>query len=166
MYPHITGFFMYPHITLTGMLVVQDVVPQGPAHNKLRPGDIVHLRHYADMISYLQLLELNFKAVSTFNDVEDVLDNHVGAYIHVTLLRGGEVQTCSVKVGMWVCVLYDESWFGCDVKEETSKHICVVILGRESCVTQHMCVCVNLYVSQWPRRTKHAFTYNHIYAIG
>ncbi len=45
-----------------------------------------------------QLLELNSTHVSTFNEVEDVLDGNVGTHVRVTVLRGGVVQSCSVKV--------------------------------------------------------------------
>ncbi len=59
----------------TGMLVVQQVIPDTPAAGKLEPGDI--------------LLRLNGELVTEFVPLAAMLDEHVGELIEVEVERGG-----------------------------------------------------------------------------
>jgi S1-C subfamily serine protease len=59
----------------TGMLVVQEVVPGGPAVGVLEVGDVV--------------IRLEGKFVNSFIPIEAVLDDHVGETIHLDVERGG-----------------------------------------------------------------------------
>jgi len=59
----------------TGMLTVQQVIPDSPAHEKLEPGDM--------------LLRINGDLVTEFVPLAAILDDHVGEKITVELERGG-----------------------------------------------------------------------------
>ena len=60
----------------TGMLVVEQVIPESPASSKLEPGDI--------------LVEVDGKLIAEFVPLATVLDGAVGREIEVTIERGGE----------------------------------------------------------------------------
>ncbi len=68
----------------TGLLVVQHVMPLGPADGTLRPGDI--------------LLELNGAPLDGFVDLEAVLDESVGGEVRLSLVRAGTPRTVSLTV--------------------------------------------------------------------
>ncbi|MCG8433699.1 MAG: PDZ domain-containing protein [Gammaproteobacteria bacterium] len=68
----------------TGMLVVADVVPQGPGSLALEPGDI--------------LVRLNGRVLTSFIPLEDVLDSHVGETVTMQIERGGVPQEVSLTV--------------------------------------------------------------------
>jgi len=59
----------------TGMLVVDQVIPDSPAAGKLAPGDI--------------LIRVNGELVTEFVPLEAILDGHVGEEIDIELERGG-----------------------------------------------------------------------------
>jgi len=59
----------------TGMLVVDQVIPDSPAAGKLAPGDI--------------LVRVNGELVTEFVPLEAILDGHVGEEIDIELERGG-----------------------------------------------------------------------------
>lgn len=69
----------------TGMLVVDSVVPGGPAWEQLHPGDV--------------LVKVNSRIITHFLDLENLMDDLVGEEIHVELERGGKGVHCSVMVG-------------------------------------------------------------------
>ena len=56
---------------LTGMLVVNEVLPGGPADGTLQPGDV--------------LVRVNGKMVSEFEPLEQVLDDSVGGAVDLEL---------------------------------------------------------------------------------
>jgi S1-C subfamily serine protease len=60
----------------TGMLTIEQVIPDSPAAGKLAPGDI--------------LLRINGGLVTEFVPLAAVLDNHVGAEIEIEVERGGK----------------------------------------------------------------------------
>lgn len=68
----------------TGMLSVQEVVPQSPADRKLAPGDI--------------LLRVNGELITQFVPLADILDSSVGETVTVELERGGRTVTETVPV--------------------------------------------------------------------
>ncbi|HEX7060344.1 MAG TPA: PDZ domain-containing protein [Woeseiaceae bacterium] len=68
----------------TGMLVVNEVVPQSPADGKLQPGDI--------------LLEVDGQLITAFVPLAEILDGSVGDTVAVELERGGEHVTARVPV--------------------------------------------------------------------
>ena len=68
----------------TGLLVVDQVLPDGPADLWLQPGDI--------------LLTVDGKAVNTFVPLDEVMDSSVGKTITLGLLRGGKPFNASIKV--------------------------------------------------------------------
>lgn len=68
----------------TGLLVVDSVVPGGPADGKLRSGDIV--------------VEVNGEPVADFLAVEAVLDATVGAQVELGIERGGEAFSVELEV--------------------------------------------------------------------
>jgi S1-C subfamily serine protease len=70
---------------LTGMLVVNEVLPGGPADGTLQPGDV--------------LVRVNGKLVSEFEPLEQVLDNDVGGAIDLELERGGKPFTAKINIG-------------------------------------------------------------------
>ena len=59
----------------TGMLVVEQVIPDSPADGKLSPGDI--------------LLRINGKLITEFVPLAAMLDDHVGEEVEIELERGG-----------------------------------------------------------------------------
>jgi S1-C subfamily serine protease len=61
---------------LTGMLVVDEVLPGSATEGKLQPGDI--------------LTHLNGQLVTTFQPLEEILDAAVGRAVEVVVERGGE----------------------------------------------------------------------------
>ncbi|MCP1727451.1 S1-C subfamily serine protease [Natronospira proteinivora] len=69
----------------TGMLVVDRVVPEGPAYEKLRPGDI--------------LLRINGELVTQFVPLADILDERVGETLQLDIRRGSETQRVELTVG-------------------------------------------------------------------
>jgi len=68
----------------TGMLVVQQVIPDSPAAGKLAPGDI--------------LLRLNGELVTQFVPLAAVLDEQVGQTVEVEVERGGRSMVAEVLV--------------------------------------------------------------------
>jgi len=68
----------------TGMLVVDQVVPQGPTHNILNTGDI--------------LVNINKKLITTFIELESILDSNIGGEITLDIERGGVAQEHKIKV--------------------------------------------------------------------
>jgi S1-C subfamily serine protease len=70
---------------LTGMLVVNEVLPGGPADGTLQPGDI--------------LVRVNGKLVSEFEPLDEVIDNSVGGTVELELERGGKPLTAKLNVG-------------------------------------------------------------------
>jgi S1-C subfamily serine protease len=56
----------------TGMLIVDQVIPQGPAHTILNTGDI--------------LVNVNKNLVTTFLELEDILDASVGQEITLGII--------------------------------------------------------------------------------
>ncbi|MCB9798045.1 MAG: trypsin-like peptidase domain-containing protein [Alphaproteobacteria bacterium] len=69
----------------TGMLVVGETVPGGPAHEQLRPGDV--------------LVRLNGEPITTFLPLEVFLDGHVGGAVELGVERGGEPLRFTLTVG-------------------------------------------------------------------
>jgi len=69
---------------LTGMLVVNDVLPGSQGSGVLQPGDI--------------LVRLNGRLVTQFEPLEDVLDNSVGRLVDVELERGGKIVSAKLPV--------------------------------------------------------------------
>ena len=82
----------YPR--LTGMLVVDDVLPGSTADGVLAPGDI--------------LVAIDGKPVPEFFSLEDVLDAHVGQQIKVEVQRGSEVLQHSLAVTSLAAITADE----------------------------------------------------------
>ncbi|NNJ73339.1 MAG: hypothetical protein HKP09_09165, partial [Enterobacterales bacterium] len=68
-----------------GGLVVDHLLPEGPADGILQPGDILY--------------RLDKRLVSRFIPLEDYLDKHVNETISVTYIRGGQEYTSDVIVG-------------------------------------------------------------------
>ncbi|HEY1991499.1 MAG TPA: trypsin-like peptidase domain-containing protein [Gammaproteobacteria bacterium] len=68
----------------TGLLVVDQVLPDGPADLWLQPGDI--------------LLTVDGKALSTFVPLDEVMDSSVGQTLSLGILRSGKPMTVSMKV--------------------------------------------------------------------
>ncbi len=69
----------------TGMIVVREIVPGGPADGILEPGDI--------------LLRVNGKLVNAFLPVEAALDDAVGRSVVLDIERGGAASRVEVPVG-------------------------------------------------------------------
>lgn len=69
---------------LTGMLVVSDVQPGGPAADVLQPGDV--------------LLRMNGKYVTTFEPLNAILDEAVGQKVDIEVQRGGAPLSASLNV--------------------------------------------------------------------
>ncbi|MFT5583258.1 MAG: S1-C subfamily serine protease [Cognaticolwellia sp.] len=67
-----------------GALVVKETVPNGPAWDKLQPGDI--------------LLAVEGNALNAFVPLETALDDWVGGKIHLTISRDGVVQQVLITV--------------------------------------------------------------------
>lgn len=70
---------------LTGMLVVDEVLPGSPTEGKLQPGDI--------------LTHVNGQLVTTFLPLEEILDNSVGGKVDIVVERGGEKVQQTLPVG-------------------------------------------------------------------
>uniref|UniRef100_A0A0D9VK47 PDZ domain-containing protein n=1 Tax=Leersia perrieri TaxID=77586 RepID=A0A0D9VK47_9ORYZ len=68
----------------TGMLVVDSVVPEGPAHKFLEPGDV--------------LVRMNGEVVTQFLTMETLLDDSVGREIDLLIERGGTPLTVKLEV--------------------------------------------------------------------
>lgn len=68
----------------TGMLVVESVVPGGPAHQHLEPGDV--------------LVRVNGEIVTQFLRLETLLDDTVGCTMVFEVERGGQTMECVLKV--------------------------------------------------------------------
>ncbi|EPS74722.1 hypothetical protein M569_00033, partial [Genlisea aurea] len=68
----------------TGMLVVDSVVPDGPAQENLEPGDV--------------LIRLNGEVTTQFLKMEDLLDDSVDCDIELQIERGGTPLTVVLKV--------------------------------------------------------------------
>jgi S1-C subfamily serine protease len=69
----------------TGLLVVSEVVPGGPAEWRLHPGDIV--------------VGANGTPLAEFAPLEEMLDGHVGEDIVVSIERGGEPLDLTMTIG-------------------------------------------------------------------
>jgi S1-C subfamily serine protease len=69
----------------TGMLVVWQVQPGSPAHGALQPGDI--------------LVSIDGKSIATFEPLEALLDDSVGAKVSVKVQRGGAELAVDLTVG-------------------------------------------------------------------
>ena len=69
----------------TGVLVVNQVIPKGPADNILEPGDIV--------------VRMNGDLITTFLPWEEGLDQAVGGQVEMQVQRGGEEVTVKLTVG-------------------------------------------------------------------
>ncbi|KAG6512378.1 protease Do-like 7 isoform X1 [Zingiber officinale] len=72
------------HAGETGMLIVESVVPGGPAHKHLEPGDV--------------LVHVNGEVVTQFLTLETLLDNNVEGDINLQIERGGIPLTVKLKV--------------------------------------------------------------------
>ncbi|HEV2112315.1 MAG TPA: PDZ domain-containing protein, partial [Gammaproteobacteria bacterium] len=72
------------HPEATGLLVVDQVLPGGPADGRLQPGDV--------------LLSLNGETISTFVPLDENLDGSVGKILSVQVLRGGTPVSVDLKV--------------------------------------------------------------------
>jgi S1-C subfamily serine protease len=70
---------------LTGMLVVNEVLPGGPGDGTLQPGDV--------------LVRVNGRLVSEFEPLEQVLDENVGGSVDLELERGGKPVSAKLTVG-------------------------------------------------------------------
>ncbi|KAJ7570144.1 hypothetical protein O6H91_01G108300 [Diphasiastrum complanatum] len=70
--------------TETGMLVVDSVVPGGPSHKLLEPGDVLVL--------------VNGEVVTQFLRLEVLLDDNVGKHIDIELERGGATITVTLLI--------------------------------------------------------------------
>jgi S1-C subfamily serine protease len=68
----------------TGLLVVDQVMPDGPSDLFLQPGDI--------------LLRVDGKTLSTFTPLDDLMDKSVGKSLGFDVVRGGKPMTVSIKV--------------------------------------------------------------------
>ncbi|KAI7865276.1 trypsin-like cysteine/serine peptidase domain-containing protein [Spinellus fusiger] len=68
-----------------GMLVVETVLPKGPAYKKMEEGDI--------------LLSMNGEYITKFVPLEEMLDSHVGEIIRIGIERGGESMEFDICVG-------------------------------------------------------------------
>uniref|UniRef100_A0A8R7USP2 PDZ domain-containing protein n=1 Tax=Triticum urartu TaxID=4572 RepID=A0A8R7USP2_TRIUA len=69
----------------TGMLVVDSLVPDGPADKHLEPGDV--------------LIRMNGEIVTQFLTMESLIDESVGREINLQIERGGTPLTVKLKVG-------------------------------------------------------------------
>ncbi|MBT8079663.1 MAG: PDZ domain-containing protein, partial [Gammaproteobacteria bacterium] len=78
----------------TGMLTVQQVIPDSPADGKLEPGDI--------------LLEIDGELVTEFVPLAAIVDDRVGKTIKVVLERGGERITERLRVSDLHAITPDE----------------------------------------------------------
>ena len=72
------------HPEATGLLVVDQVLPDGPADGRLQPGDV--------------LLSLGGESLSTFVPLDEKLDGSVGRSLNAQVLRGGTPLSLDLKV--------------------------------------------------------------------
>ncbi|MEL7310518.1 MAG: trypsin-like peptidase domain-containing protein [Pseudomonadota bacterium] len=68
----------------TGVLTVEQVLPESPAYGLLRPGDI--------------LISVNGELINAFVPLESILDQHVGQAVAVEVERGGQNVALDVAV--------------------------------------------------------------------
>ena len=68
----------------TGMLTVEQTVPNGPAWTQLEPGDV--------------LTAVNGAAIATFVPLDEALDSHVGQQVTVEVERGGQPLSFTLPV--------------------------------------------------------------------
>ena len=78
----------------TGMLVVDQVIPDSPAAGELAPGDI--------------LIRINSKLITKFVPLESILDSHVGQEIDIELERGGKPVVARILVDDLHAITPDE----------------------------------------------------------
>jgi S1-C subfamily serine protease len=78
----------------TGMLVVDQVIPDSPAAGELAPGDI--------------LIRINGKLITKFVPLESILDSHVGQEIDIELERGGKPVVAKILVDDLHAITPDE----------------------------------------------------------
>jgi S1-C subfamily serine protease len=69
----------------TGMLVAKTVLPQGPASDNIKPGDI--------------LIEINGRYLTQFVLLDDILDDYVGRSISIKIQRAGKNMQFELQVG-------------------------------------------------------------------
>ncbi|KAK7203393.1 hypothetical protein BZA70DRAFT_241264 [Myxozyma melibiosi] len=69
----------------TGLLTVARVLPGGPAHGRLEPGDI--------------LIACNDVILDSFVPLFDIIDSNINSSVRLSLYRGTEAFECSVVVG-------------------------------------------------------------------
>jgi S1-C subfamily serine protease len=70
--------------TNTGMLVVDQVQPGSPAHSVLQTGDI--------------LISIDGRSITTFEPLEELLDDAIGKPLMLTVQRGGTARSMQVPV--------------------------------------------------------------------
>ncbi|CUM64104.1 uncharacterized protein PRCAT00001695001 [Priceomyces carsonii] len=68
-----------------GLLVAELILPEGPADGFIKEGDT--------------LISVNDKAIATFIELDEILDQNVGSSLKFVLQRGGEEIAHSIKVG-------------------------------------------------------------------
>lgn len=68
----------------TGMLAAEIVLPNGPAHDKIREGDL--------------LIKVNDELITQFIPLDAVLDSHVGKQVMILIERGGKSIEVEVSV--------------------------------------------------------------------
>ncbi|GMM37991.1 Nma111 protein [Saccharomycopsis crataegensis] len=73
---------LFPNIM--SLLVAETILPEGPAYNKIKEGDI--------------LISINGEYISTFIKVDDILDSIIGNDVHILLQRNGEYIEVDCKV--------------------------------------------------------------------
>ncbi len=78
----------------TGMLTIEQVIPDSPAFEVLAPGDI--------------LIRINGKLVTQFVPLEAILDSHVGEEIQIQVERGGRQIDTTLRVDNLHAITPDE----------------------------------------------------------
>lgn len=76
----------------TGMLVVDSVIPGGPADGLLEPGDV--------------LVRILGEVIVHFLPMEALLDDHVGQHVSVEIERGGQLLVQHIQVSLPMCGAY------------------------------------------------------------